>query len=145
MWWIALALAAEPYWVPRTDLELDALLNETCAASVADRRPVLVAFSASWCLDCKLVRRWSEAGPLADELGRWHTVVVDVGRFDRAGPLREAFGVHSLAHWVALRPTDCDAPVPRWPQLRAGVLEPATGAKTTPEAAAAWLAGARAR
>lgn len=128
----------EPYWVERSDLELDALLRSTCT----NDQPVLLAFSAPWCGDCKRVRQLESQEPLKSELAQWSKVVVHVGRFDRHAPLREAFGVHSIAHWVALAP-DCTKPIPSWERLAEGVFEPASGEPKTAADLAGWLQSAR--
>ncbi len=141
------APAAEaPYWVKRTDLELDALLTATCKEAEAAGKPVLLAFSAPWCGDCRKVRELEGEEPLKGELDHWAKVVVDVGRFDQHTPLREAFGVAGIAHWVALRPA-CSEPVAGWPRLDAGTFEPASNPNWPRSAAelAAWLRTARAR
>ena len=133
------------YWVPRSDLELDDTLKRTCETARTQDKAVLLAFTAPWCGDCKKVRRLESESPLQEELAHWQTVRVDVGRFDRHELLREHFQVVGIAHWVALRPTDCAAPVTRWPVLRSGRLEPASnpeGPRTATDLAA-WLSTAR--
>lgn len=135
------------HWTVRTDLELDDLLRDTCEAAVADGRPVLLEFSAPWCVDCKLLKRITDRDPVRSELESWHRVVVDVGRFERHDALREAFEVAAIARWVALRPTDCVTPVTRWPRLREGTLEPQSGQEgpRTDEDVLRWLVEARGR
>jgi thiol-disulfide isomerase/thioredoxin len=131
----------EQYWVERTYAELAAVLRETCTRAIGADKPVLLAFSAPWCIDCRQMRALEGQPELATELARWEKVVVDVGRLDRHRPLLEAFRVGAIAHWVALAPTDCREDVTRWPVLRASTFEPQTGwfgAKTAPELQA-WL------
>lgn len=132
------------HWQPRSDAALDAVIGEACRSSLADGRPVLLELSAPWCGDCQAILRMSAEPVLASELQRWHHVVVDVGRFDRHRPLIEGFGVGGIAWWGALQPTRCDEPPTRWPRLRTGTLEPATGdGPRTPAEVAAWLTEAR--
>ena len=133
------------YWVERSDAELKGVLDETCASAKAAGKPVLLAFSAPWCIDCRQMRALEEQPELASELVNWEKVVVHVGRLDRHKPLLEAFRVGAIAHWVALDPKDCSADVTDWPVLRASTFEPQTGwfgAKTAPEMRD-WLVKAR--
>jgi thiol-disulfide isomerase/thioredoxin len=135
----------EKYWVERTDAELTAELQSTCAAATAQSKPVLLAFSAPWCIDCRQMRALEAQPELAAELMNWEKVVIDVGRLDRHKPLLEKFKVGAIAHWVALGPTDCTANVVDWPVLRASTFEPQTGwfgPKTAPELRD-WLVKAR--
>jgi thiol-disulfide isomerase/thioredoxin len=132
------------YWVPRTDAELDAAFEATCRAAEASNRPVLLQFSAPWCIDCRRVKALSAEPVLAEELQRWETLVVDPGRMDRHVPLLQAFEVSAIATWVAVRPQDCRLPAPSWTRLRQETFEPATGTPRTAEDLARWLAAARA-
>ena len=133
------------YWVARSEAELEAALVETCVQATASDRPVLLALSAPWCVDCRLLRRLEVEPALATELERWEKRVVDVGRLDRHPRLLEHFGVRAIATWVALRPTACGEPVTRWPVLDTSRVEPATNplSKRSPEALARWLRRAR--
>lgn len=133
------------YWVERSDAELNTVLGEACSSATAEKKPVLLAFSAPWCIDCRQMRALEAQPELAGELAGWEEVVVHVGRFDRHTALRERFKVGAIAHWVALAPTDCSADVTTWPVLRASTFEPQTGwfgAKTAPELRD-WLVQAR--
>lgn len=135
-----------PYWVERSDLALDTALRATCEAAVADEAPVLLTFTAPWCLDCKQLRAMAAEEPARSEKARYHEVVIDVGRFERHEALRHHFQVASIAYLVALRPTDCTTPVTAWPLLAKGAFEPSGGrGARTPEQLAAWLAEARTR
>lgn len=135
--------SAREYWPTRTDAELDAAFDEVCAESKADGKPVLLAFSAPWCPDCRRLKGLSEEGPLRAELDRWHTLVIDPGRFDQHVPVLQAFGVSAIVRWVAARPEDCRMPAPGWPRLREGTFEPETGQPWSAEQLAAWLKEAR--
>jgi len=131
--------------VTRTDAELDGVLATACAESTAQSKPVLLVFSAPWCIDCRQMRALEQEAELAAERRNWTEVVVDVGRLDRHRPLLETFGVRAIAHWVALAPDDCAKPATEWPLLRASTFEPRTGwfgAKTAPELRD-WLVAAR--
>jgi thiol:disulfide interchange protein len=135
----------ERYWVTRTDAELDAVLAKSCTVATAESRPVLLVFSAPWCIDCRQMRALEQEDALAAERRHWQEVVVDVGRLDRHTDLLEAFRVSAIAHWVALAPDDCTQPATAWPVLRASTFEPRTGwfgAKTAPELRD-WLVAAR--
>lgn len=142
--WTALAGPDDGYWTPRTDEALDAELNQACQASVADHKPVLLQFSAPWCIDCKKVRELGADPKLRTALDGWHELVVDVGRFDRHPELIKAFGVNAIAHWVALAPTDCGKPAPEWPRLKSATLEPVSGKSgpRTVDDLLAWLSDA---
>lgn len=136
---------AREYWVERSGSELEALLDQTCATAVAEDKPVLLAFSAPWCMDCRQVRILSVEEPLRSEREVWEEVVVHVGRFTRHRDLLEAFDVKAIAYWVALQPTTCDAPVTAWPVLRQGTFEPLSNpnAGRTSVELARWLREAR--
>lgn len=134
--------SSKTYWIERTDVELDDTLKEACTTATAESEPVLLAFSAPWCGDCKTVRTLEAISPLREELEGWTKVVVDVGRFDRHPELLEAFGVSSIAHWVALQP-NCGEPVTRWKRLGTGVFEPSSKPDTTADALTDWLIAAR--
>lgn len=108
------------YWVPRTDAELDALLTQTCEASKADGKPVLLWFSAAWCGDCRRTYAYEKAGALDAELAHWHRVVIEPGRFDRHVPLLAGVGVEGIPTIVATQPTDCSQPAQDWPRLDQG-------------------------
>jgi len=115
------------YWVERSDAELSAVLGESCSRATAASKPVLVAFSAPWCIDCRQMRALEEQPLLAEELANWEKVVVHVGRLDLHPALLNRFSVGAIAHWVALRPEECSAAVTEWPVLRASTFEPQTG------------------
>lgn len=132
------------HWVERTDLELEAALQSACREAIGDGKLVLLEFSAPWCADCQKLATLKPQ--LADELDQhWVGVTAYVGKWDRHGLFRQAFGVEGIAWWVALEPTDCDAPPPDWPRRRAGVLELATGnsGPRTAKDVKLWLVEAR--
>ena len=134
------------YDVPvQSGAEVRADLHVACSEAVASAVPVLVEFSAPWCSDCQQLHRMRQADALAAELARWSAVDINVGHFDLHEDLLGAFGVKSIAHWVVLAPTDCEAPVEAWPRVAERKLEPASGAdqSVTPEDLAGWLAELR--
>ncbi len=133
------------YWVERSDGELSAVLGASCARASAAKKPVLVAFSAPWCIDCRQMRALEEQPVLAEELRNWEEVVVHVGRLDRHPELLRRFSVRAIAHWVALRPEECAAAVTEWPVLRASTFEPQTGwfGVKTADGLRDWLVEAR--
>jgi hypothetical protein len=130
-------------WPQRTDAEVDAALEATCAEAVSAGKPVLIVFSAPWCPDCRRMNELEQQGPLLAELQNWQRITIDPGRFDRHVPLLQAFGVAKIATWVAARPTDCRLPAPGWPRLQQGVFEPKSGRAWTAEEITDWLKSAR--
>ena len=133
-------------WKVRSDEELAAELSGLCTASIADERPILLEFSAPWCIDCRTLKQLAHREPLRAELTKWHHISVDVGRFERHRPLLKAFEVKGIAHLVALAPDDCSKGMLDWPRLANGTFEPATGqGPRTPEAIRDWLVTARGR
>jgi thiol-disulfide isomerase/thioredoxin len=141
---LTLSAQAGDHWVQRTDTELETAVRGACEASKADGKPVLLGFSAPWCQDCVLLHKMESDPAVSAELSNWHRVVADVGRFDRHTALREAFKVDRIAWWVALKPTDCAAPIPSWPVARSGSFEPSSDAKiSTPAGVVGWLKAAR--
>lgn len=156
MWlvWLALGCSSppvpppappEPHWVKRTDAELAVVLRGACDAAVADGEPVLIEFSAPWCVDCRALEALERHPDLAREYGAWRRVRVDVGRFDRHPALLAAFEVRAIAAWVALRPTDCTTPVETWPRLGSRLVELDSGAAKAEGAPGliAWLVQTR--
>ena len=131
------------YWVARTDEELDAALRGACEAAKEKGQPLLLQFSAPWCVDCRRMRAMAAEAPLAPALAGWTSLIIDPGRFDRHEGLLQAFEVSRLATWVAVAPTDCALPATAWPRLAHGAFEPATGTPVTAEALVAWLDAAR--
>jgi thiol-disulfide isomerase/thioredoxin len=134
-----------PYWQKRSPGELQVALRQACERARTRSAPVLLTFSAPWCSDCQVLRRMAEEPVLAEELGHWEKVVIDVGRFDRHQGLLEHFRIGSIAHQVALRPTDCAVDVTKWPVLAAGTFEVSSNPQgpRSAEDVAAWLAAAR--
>ena len=120
---------------------MDTLLKQRCAASRADGKPLLLEFSAPWCVDCRTLNGLAEEPVLASRLEQVHHIVVDVGRWEHHQPLVQAFEVSALAWWVVLAPDDCEAPVPQWPRLSQGGFEPSSTGRGSRTAAgvAAWL------
>jgi thiol-disulfide isomerase/thioredoxin len=130
-------------WVQRSDDDLDLALRAVCEQAIARSVPVLLQFSSEWCIDCKRLHAMSGVPPLQDELQRWATLVIDPGRFDRHRPLLDAFEVHRLATWIALRPSDCRSSVTTWPQLNRSSFEPVSGEPVTEDQLVQWLTQAR--
>lgn len=130
---------------PAPDPSVQQQARVACHQSLVTGRPVLLAFGADWCIDCKKLERLSAEAPLARALGEVHRVNIDVGRFDRHVDLITAFEVRSIARWVLTRPDRCDQPITSWPVLAASTLEPESGTDSPRTAAdvAAWLRGAR--
>lgn len=141
---VSLTAHAEDHWVKRTDAELEAALRGACTASLEDKKPVLLGFSAPWCQDCVLLHRMEGEATVAAELQNWHRVIADVGRFDRHRALMATYKVDRIAWWVALKPTDCAAPLASWPVSKSGAFEPSSNAAvSSPAGVVSWLQSAR--
>lgn len=139
------ALAADG-WTVHTDTELSAALQSACERATAADKPVLLGFSAPWCLDCKVLHKLEADPKVQAELAHWERVVTDVGRFERHQPMLKAFGGDRIAWWAALRPTaeQCSLPPTEWPRLKVGGIEPTSNKKLqTAEDLVAWLSSAR--
>jgi thiol:disulfide interchange protein len=137
----------DPHWIPRTDAELETALNASCEASLASHNPLLLEFSAPWCIDCRKLEALEEEPTLVREFDQWERLRIDVGRFDRHSALREAFGVHAIAHWVAVKPTQgCSGTADRWTRLKQSTIEIETGSSgpRTVGELVTWLKEARA-
>ena len=65
-----------PYWQKRSDAQLETTLKRACTTSQTDHRPILLAFSAPWCIDCKQIRLLEEEPKLRTELDQWHHIVI---------------------------------------------------------------------
>jgi thiol-disulfide isomerase/thioredoxin len=137
------ATRPEPYWQQRTDEQMKAAFATACKASLLDKRPILLAFSAPWCGDCQQIHALESQDALLKELREWHHLVVEVGRFDRHPELLKSFKVAKIAHWAAVRPTNCLQSVGNWPRLAEGVFEPKSGEPMTAADLASWLKRAR--
>jgi thiol-disulfide isomerase/thioredoxin len=134
-----------PHWISRSDAELQSALTQACEASQVSQAPILLEFSAPWCIDCRKLEALDEAS-LAGEYERWERLRIDVGRFDRHEALREAFGVYAIAHWVALDPTQgCSSSAERWTRLKQSTIEIETGSlgPRTADDLVRWLQEAR--
>lgn len=135
-----------PYDVPeRTDAALNVALQQACEAAGADKRPVLVEFTAPWCSDCRKLHELKQQPPLREEIARWQPVTVNVGRFNRHRALLKHFDVKAIAQWTVLTPEQCSDPVQRWQVRAKRTLEPESGADkgVDPGELASWLAAHR--
>ncbi len=134
------------YDVPfRSDAQLATQLTDLCQLAGDRDQPLLVEFSAAWCSDCRKLHGMKQDPALAEELGRWPKIVVNVGRFDRHRDVLAALEVESIAHWEILAPSKCEAEVGEWPTLAERTLEVSSGAAQdlTSDALARWLAKLR--
>ncbi|HSC87393.1 MAG TPA: thioredoxin family protein [Polyangiaceae bacterium] len=131
------------YDVPqRTDAELRATATAACREAQATRRPLLLDVGADWCGDCRALYRLEREAPLADELGHYRVLSVNLGD-ELHGWLRQAFGIKAIARWLVLRPLDCSAPLESWPVVDSRVVEPKTGEFNGPSELVDWLRQAR--
>ena len=152
LWFILFALFlpapadAKEGWTIHTEAELSAALKTACTKATESGQPVLLGFSAPWCLDCTVLHRLEQDPKVIAELANWQRVVTDVGKFERHKPMLQAFGGDRIAWWAALRPTaaQCDTDPTTWPRLRTGGIEPASGETLqTADALVQWLRAAR--
>ena len=137
----------EPHWVRRSDKELNKVITTACEASVEDGKPLLIEFSAPWCIDCRALELLEKEEHMISEYANWHRVRVDVGRFDRHPDLIKAFEVRAIANWVALQPDNCAHAATTWRKLDQRVVELDSGAarEEGPEGLLMWLKMARSR
>ncbi len=133
-------------WTIHTSEELATHVQAACARATAADKPVLLGFSAPWCLDCKVLHKLESDPTVQAELANWERVVTDVGRFERHQPLFKALGGDRIAWWAALNPTAemCADSPSTWPRLKVGAIEPASS-KTlqTADDLVGWLTAAR--
>lgn len=127
-------LDVDPF-LPMSDEQLSARIEEARAQARDSDRLVLLEFIADWCEDCREVVRLSHRGParLAIEQ-RYVVVYVEVGRFDRHRELIEEHLVDRIATLVVLDPETGE-------RVAKTTLEPITGGQRglTSEDLAAWL------
>ena len=130
------------YAVPlRTPAQLRSAITAQCNAARAARLPLLLEFSARWCTDCRTLATMKKGGPLAAALAQKVKLVeVNVGDFERHKDLIALYDVDRIATWVMLRPTDCAAPIEKWPKLASRSVEPLSGGAKVGELIA-WLGG----
>lgn len=113
-------LDADP-WLPRTEAELDARIEEARSQARASDRLVLLDFVADWCEDCREVVRLSKRHPARSVIEERYVVVyVEVGRFDRHRAWIERFGIDRIATLVILDPESGE-------RVAQTTLEPITG------------------
>jgi len=141
----SLALAADG-WTVHTPEQLAAELKTACERATTANKPVLLGFSAPWCLDCKVLHKLEKDPAVVAEHAHWERVVTDVGKFEHHQALLKAFGGDRIAWWVALRPeaAQCSQPPTTWKVLRSGGIEPASNQKLqTATDLVTWLTEAR--
>lgn len=139
------ALAAEG-WTVHTPEALATEIQAACARATAAEKPVLLGFSAPWCLDCKVLHKLESDPKVQAELANWERVVTDVGRFERHQSLLKELDGDRLAWWAALKPTaaQCADSPATWPRLKVGGIEPASSKKLqTVDDIVGWLTTAR--
>ncbi len=143
---LMMGLGAEP-WPHHTDAELKTEISAACVRATAAKKPVLLSFSAPWCVDCQVLHKLERDPAVQAELTNWEQVSTDVGQFDQHQTLLKALGGDRIAWWAALAPTadQCTADAATWPRLKVGPIEPATsGQFQTAADVVGWLQTARA-
>lgn len=129
----------------RSDEAIQMLATERCQRH--PERPFLLDFGAPWCRDCRRLAELTKHAELERELSHWASLKINVGDFDQNTRLLAAFGVRAIAHWVALAPHDCAAPIDDWPRLGDRRVEPVTGGRgdANPQHLWQWLKTMRAK
>lgn len=143
---LLLAALSTEGWTVHTPEALAADVKAACERATAADKPVLLGFSAPWCLDCKVLHKLEADPKVQAELANWERVVTDVGRFERHQTLLKALGGDRIAWWAALKPTaaQCSADPASWPRLKVGGIEPASNKKLqTADDLVGWLTAAR--
>jgi thioredoxin 1 len=118
---------------PRTEREVEQAIDAAKEQARREGKHVLLEFVATWCVDCREVKRVAELEPAASVLREKYVVVpIDVGRFDRHKALLQEHGVKLIAALVVL---DADGN-----RVAKTTLEPITKKDAlTPDELAAWL------
>lgn len=132
------------YDVPiRSDAELRTEAARVCREAKQAATPILLDVGADWCGDCRALYALERQEPLRSGLVGWKTLSINLGE-DHHEWLRAAFGIKAIARWLVLAPTDCNAPLEKWPVVTSRVVEPKTGSGFRgPDELVTWLAEAK--
>lgn len=141
------AAPAPEYSTPLLDAPtLAGVIRASCDSALAEKRPVLLEFSASWCSDCIALERLKRAPALATELSHWQLLAINVGSGEEHPELMRAFQVRAIAKLVVVTPSNCATPISSWPRGATRTLDGlGKRAEDADGELAGWLASARRR
>ena len=128
---LALAIGALAVWArkpgptkltswppPLTDAQARAQLTSQCRAAAADRRLLLIEFSAPWCEHCKAVKEAVKDARVTPLLSAIRPLVLNVGEDEELNTLRLELGARAIPAWVVVEPKRCEQSPASYPRVQ---------------------------